>query len=182
MGGWAARPASQLVAGHSSALSCLGGEVAKCCVEVGLQVQKFFQTHQLHGLHNPGVTNHQKLLPIAVALLGKLHKGAKTGGVEEVDVAEIDHQRLTTASVRGHKFTELFVGIGIELASEAEQLAVSLLFEAPSQRHRQSLQVVDGSSPQSVLGRSVGSKFDPAEDATKVRQRRAAIRAAKRPK
>ena len=97
-------------------------------------------------------------------------------------MAEIDHQRLTIAAVRGHKFPELFVGVGIQLASEAEQLAVGLLLEAPSQGHRQSLQVVDGSSPRSVLGRSVESKFAAAEDATKVRQRRLAIRAAKRAK
>jgi len=97
-------------------------------------------------------------------------------------VAEIDHQRLTIAAVRVHKFPELFVGVGIQLASEAEQLAVGLLLEASSQGDSQSLQVVDGSSPRSVLGRSVGSKFAAAEDATKVRQRRLAIRAAKRAK
>lgn len=77
-------------------------------------------------------------------------------------MTEIDHQRLTVSAVRGHKFPELFVGVGIQLAGEAEQLAVGLLLEAPSQGDRQSLQVVDGSSPQSVLGRSVGSKFAAA--------------------
>ena len=84
--------------------------------------------------------------------------------------------------MRGHKFAELFVGVGIQLASEAEQLAVGLLLEASSQGDSQSLQVVDGSSPRSVLGGSVGSKFAAAEDATKMRQRRLAIRAAKRAK
>ena len=97
-------------------------------------------------------------------------------------MAQIDHQRLTIAAVRGHKFAELFVGVGIQLASEAEQLAVGLLLEASSQGDSQSLQVVDGSSPRSVLGRSVGSNFAAAEDATKMRQRRLAIRAAKRAK
>ncbi len=97
-------------------------------------------------------------------------------------MAEIDQHWPTNAAMRGHKFPELFVGVGIQLSSEAEQLAVSLLLEAPSKGHRQSLQVVDGSSPRSVLGRSVESKFALAEDATKVRQRRLAIRAVKRAK
>ena len=45
------------------------------------------------------------------------------------------------------KLNKLFVGIGIQLAGETEQLALGLLFKATPQGDRQSLQVVNSSSP-----------------------------------
>jgi hypothetical protein len=51
-----------------------------------------------------------------------------------------------------NELQKLFIGIGVQLADEAEQLAASLLLEAPAQGDGESMQVVDGSSPQGCSG------------------------------
>ena len=45
------------------------------------------------------------------------------------------------------KFNKLLVGIGVQLASKTEQLALGLLFKATTQGDCQSLQIVNSSSP-----------------------------------
>jgi hypothetical protein len=135
--------ASQRLAGGSGR-----GEPAKRCVEIRLKMQEFFQAHQLHGLHDPGIADHQELGAGLVALLGQLHQGTETGGIDEVDAAEVNHQgELAWALLAGDERIEVLVGIGIQLSREAEQEARCLPFTAPSKRDGQSLQVRDGSVP-----------------------------------
>ena len=54
-----------------------GGEGVKGGGQVGLEVEKLFQSHQLDGLHHPGVADHQKFSVALIALLGQLHEGSK---------------------------------------------------------------------------------------------------------
>ena len=80
--------ASQRPAGGSGC-----GEPAKRCVEIRLKMQEFFQAHQLHGLDDPGIADHQELSAGLVALLRQLHQSTEPGGINEIDAAEINHQR-----------------------------------------------------------------------------------------
>ena len=111
-------------------------------------MQEFFQPHQLHGLNHTGIADHQKLAAGLLALLGQLHQGAESGGIDEVDTAQIDHQRqLAIALMAGDELVELLVGVSIQLAREAEQQALGLALTAPPKRDGQSLKVRDGSTP-----------------------------------
>ena len=124
---------SQVVAAPQPASTRSGSEVAKGGVEIGLEMQEVLEAHQFHGLHHASIADHQKLLLVGVALLGQLHQGPQARGVDEVDMAQIDHQGLPHPAVGGDEVAKLLIGVGIQLAGEPEQLAVGLLLEAPSQ-------------------------------------------------
>jgi hypothetical protein len=113
-----------------------------------LQVQERVQTHQLHGLDDTGVADHEELAGTVVEQLGQLHEGAESGGVNEIDAAEVDDDRkaLTLVPI-ADELGELLVGIGVQLSRETEQQALIPPFAAPSQGDGQSLQVGDGSNP-----------------------------------
>ena len=65
------------------------GEAAKGCVEIRLKMKEFFQPYQFHGLHHPGIADHQEAGAGLVALLGQLHQCTQPGGIDEVDAAEV---------------------------------------------------------------------------------------------
>jgi hypothetical protein len=100
-------------------------------------------------LYDPGIADHQKLGASFVALLGELHQGSESGGIDEVDAAEINHQGklVVIALMTGDEGVELLVRIGIQLSGEAVKQASSLPLAAPSKRDGQSLQVSDGLAP-----------------------------------
>ena len=105
-------------------------------------MQEILQTHQLHRLHHPGIAHHQEVLAVLLELLGQLDQGTEAGGIEEVDAAQIENHRLgSRAELSSDKIDELLVGIGVELAGEAEQQALRLQFAAPTEGDGQSLQV-----------------------------------------
>ena len=66
-------------------------------------------------------------------------------------MGEVDQQGFGVLAMGAQKFNELFVGKGVQLAGETEQLALGLLFKATTQGDRQSLQVVNNSSPPNQL-------------------------------
>jgi hypothetical protein len=113
-----------------------------------------------------------------------LHEGAEAGGVDEIDPAQIDHQRQGGSdAMAGDEVGELFVGVGVELAGETEQQALRLAFATPAQGDGQSLQVGDRSSPRSTHGRQCregtpdcGNRNE-SSDLAALAQRRCAIRA-----
>ena len=111
-------------------------------------MEEVLQAHQFHGLNHAGIAYHHELHGSVVALLGKLHEGSETGGIEEVDPAQIQHQRQAAAvDVSGHEIRKLFVRIGVQLAGEMEQNSIGLPFVATPQGYGQSLQIVDRSKP-----------------------------------
>ena len=127
-----------------------GAELPKGGVQIGLQMQEFLQTHQFHGLDHPGIADHQKPGSGVLALLGELHQGTESGGVDEIDAAQVDHDgELGIPSPLGDEIVEMLVGVGVELAGEPEDQAVRLPLAAAAQGDGQSLQVGDGSSPRS---------------------------------
>lgn len=113
-----------------------GGKASKGGGQIGLEIQKLLQANQLHGLGDPQIAHHQERLLVGLALLGKLHKGSQTGGVDEIDLGKVDHQWMAATSMGGDEITELFVGVGVQLAREAKQLAVGLLFKSSTQGNR----------------------------------------------
>ena len=123
-----------------------GGDGSEGGVEVGLEMEELLESHQFHRLHHPGIAHHQDLGALLSALLGELHQGAQTGGVDEIDPAQIQHQRLgATGEVLVDEGEKLLLGVGVELASETEQQTSVLLLKATAQGHGQSLQIRDGS-------------------------------------
>lgn len=115
-------------------------------VEVGLEMEELLKPHQFHRLHHPGIAHHEKLHGLVIALLRDLHQGTQPRGVDEIDPAQIQHQRLRRAGeVIGDEGEKLLIGVGVELAGEAEQQTAVLLLKATAQRHGQSLQISDGS-------------------------------------
>ena len=127
-----------------------GAELPKGGVQIGLQMQEFLKTHQFHRLNHPGIADHQKTGSGVTALLGELHQGTQTGGIDEIDPAQIDHDgEFRIPSPFGDEIVEVLVGVGVELAGEPEDQAVRLPLAAAAQGDGQSLQVGDGSSPRS---------------------------------
>ena len=110
-------------------------------------MEKLLQSHQFHRLLDPGVAHHQEPLLLVLAVLGHLDQRAKTRRIDEIDMGEVDQQGFAVLAMGAQKFNKLFVGIGVQLAGETEQLALGLLFKATTQGDRQSLQVVNSSSP-----------------------------------
>ena len=127
--------------------ACSSRDAAQGRVEVGLEMEKLLQTHQFHRLLDPGVAYHQESLLLVLAVLGHLDQRTKTRRINEIDMGEIDQQGFAVLAMGAQKFNKLFVGIGVQLAGETEQLALGLLFKATTQGDRQSLQVVNSSSP-----------------------------------
>lgn len=111
-------------------------------------MEKLLQSHQFHRLLDPGIAHHQKVLVLDLAVLGQLDQRAKTRGIDEVDMGQVDQQRFAVLAMGAKKFNKFFVGIGVQLAGETEQLALGLLLKATTQGNRQSLQVVNSSSLQ----------------------------------
>ena len=112
-------------------------------------MEKLLKTDQFHGLDDPGITHHQELDAGVLALLRQLHQDPKAGGIDEINTAEVDHDRQRTrASLLADECKEILVGIGIQLARKTEQQATSLLLRAAPQGHGQSLQINDRSCPQ----------------------------------
>jgi len=123
-----------------------GSEGTEGGVEVGLEMEKLLESHQFHRLNDPGVADDQELQPLTIAELGELHQNAQAGGIDEIDPAQIDHERLGSAGeVITDKGEKLLVGIGVKLAGKAEQHAAVLLLKAAAQGDGQSLQISDGS-------------------------------------
>jgi len=111
-------------------------------------MQEVLQSDQLHRLHDAGIADDQKAVAALLKLLGELHQGTETGGIEEIDAAEVENHGLgSLAEMAADELDELLVGVGVELAREAEQQALGLLLNAPAKRNGQSLQFGDGSSP-----------------------------------
>ena len=110
-------------------------------------MEKFLQSNQFHGLLHPGVAHHQEPLLFVLAVLGQLDQRTKPRRIDEIDMGEVDQQGFAVLAMGAQKFNKLFVGVGVQLASETEQLALGLLFKATTQGDRQSLQVVNSSSP-----------------------------------
>jgi hypothetical protein len=138
-------------------------------LEIGLEVQVLLKPHQLHRLGDAGVAHQHELRASAGALLGKLHEHAETGGVDEIDAAQVDDERQAVAlGPLADEGAELLVGVGVQLADEGEQQTARLPFTASTQGDGQSLQVVDCSSPRIQAGQSVGIVSGAAETATKA--------------
>ena len=87
-----------------------GGELVKGGGQIGLEVEILLQSHQLDGLHDPGVANHKKLDVVLIAILRQLHESAQARGIDEIDLAQIDHQReLVTSPLFLYELGELLV-------------------------------------------------------------------------
>ena len=128
------------------AASQSGSDGSEGGIEVGLEMEELLKPHQFHRLHHPCIAHHQELHGLVIAVLGHLHQGTEAGGVDEIDLAQIDHQRLGSAGeVIGDEGEKLLLGVGVELAGEAEQQTAVLLLKTTAQRHGQSLQISDGS-------------------------------------
>jgi hypothetical protein len=110
------------------------GEFSKRRFEIGLKVQKLLKADQFDGLDNAGVADHKKLGLGVVAVLGELHQGPETGGIDEVDATQIDdHRQIEAFAVVSDEIPELLVGVGVELAGEAEQQTTFLRFATSAQ-------------------------------------------------
>ena len=143
-----ARPEGELAEGGRPAPGP-SGEGGKGGVEVGLEMEELLKPHQFHGLHDPGVAHHQELNAGVLTLLGQLNEHAQAGGIDEINATEINHHgQGAGAALLTDKCQELLVGIGIQLAREAEQQATGLLLVAAPQGYGQSLQINDRSRPQ----------------------------------
>ena len=93
-------------------------------------MEKLLKPYQFHRLDDPGIADHQELDLLAVAVFGELHQGTETRGIDEIDLAEINHQRLRGAGeVVVDKSKKLLLGVSIQLPGEAEQETSVLLFK-----------------------------------------------------
>ena len=110
-------------------------------------MEELLQSNQFHRLLDPGIAHHQEPLLLVVAVLGQLDQGTKARRIDAIDMGEIDQQGFDALAMGTQKFNKLFVGKGVRLAGETEQLALGPLFKATTQGDRQSLQVVNSSSP-----------------------------------
>jgi hypothetical protein len=128
--------------------ACSDGEAVKGRIEVGLEMEKLFQANQFRRLHNAGVADHLEPLLFVLAVLRQLDQRTQARRIDEIDMGEVDQQGFFAVMAMGpQKFNKLLVGVGVQLASETEQLALGLLFKATTQGDRQSLQIVNSSSP-----------------------------------
>ena len=124
-------------------------------------MEKLLQSNQFHRLLDPGVAHHQEPLLLVLAVLGHLNQRTKARRIDAIDMGEIDQQGFDALAMGTQKFNKLFVGKGVQLAGETEQLALGPLFKATTQGDRQfkattqgdrqSLQVVNSSSPPNQL-------------------------------
>ena len=94
----------------------------------------------------------EKLLPrkksrvsagMAAGALWVVSKGIRQGDI--VLCPTTFPGELIAGEVIGDEREKLFLGVGVQLAGEAEQHAAVLLFKATPQGHGQSLQISDGS-------------------------------------
>jgi len=149
-------------------------------------MKEILEAHQFHGLHHACIADHHEFQGGIVALLGQLHQGSETGGIDEIDAAQIEQQGEPAAvNVGGHELRKLFVRIGIELAREMEQHTVGLPFVATPQGYRQSLQIVDRSKPLGSLRGQCSERHRRCHNRNRTwaqAQRRWAINSAKRAK
>ena len=106
---------------------------------------------QLHGLHDAAVADDDEASRRFVALLGHSHQGPQTGGIDEIDAAQIENQgQGRGGSVLFDEVTELTLGIGVELSREMQQQAAGLRLAAAAERDGESGQLGDGSRPPAV--------------------------------
>ena len=139
-------------------------QLTESCWKVRDQMKKVLKAHQLDRLSHPGVPHQVERTLCIGALLGELHQGPKTGRVQEINLAEVDHRRKTVGLENvcdvGH---ELLFGIGIKLSGEVEHQTSIPLLEAASEGNGQSLQFADGFSSWKTSGRefSVAGRRQP---------------------
>lgn len=110
-------------------------------------MEELLKSNQFHRLLDPGIAHHQEPLLLVLAVLGQLDQGTKARRIDAIDMGEINEQGFAVLAMGAQKLNKLFVGIGIQLAGETEQLALGPLFKATTQGDRQSLQIVNSSSP-----------------------------------
>jgi hypothetical protein len=92
------------------AASQSGSDGSEGGIEVGLEMEELLKPHQFHRLHDAGIAHHQELHGLVVAELRHLHQRTEPGGVDEVNLAQIDHQRLRRAGeVLGDEGEKLFL-------------------------------------------------------------------------
>ena len=116
-------------------------------------MEERFEPHQLHGLHHAAVADDHEPAAGLVALLGNGDQSAEARRVDEVDAAQIKHQgQIPGGSMLFDEFTELPLGIRIELAREVQQQTAGLRLAAAAERDGESGQLGDGSRPPAVDG------------------------------
>ena len=132
------------------------------------------------------LAHQSELAARLLALLGEFHQRTESGGIDEIDSAEIDQQgRRGGWNLAANELAELLVGIGVELAGEAEQQSLGQALATTPQGHRQSLQIVDRSNPPGGLRRKCSErnrKCDNRNETWAEAQRRWAISSTKRAK
>lgn len=55
-------------------------------------MEERLQPHQFDRLHDPGIADDPEVDAGIAALLGDQHQSAQTGGIDEIDPTEIEHQ------------------------------------------------------------------------------------------
>lgn len=108
-------------------------------------MEELLKPYQFHRLHDPGIANHQELDLLVIAVLRELHQSPQTGGIDEIDLAQVQDQRLGSAGeVVVDEREKLLLGVRIQLPGETEQKTSVLLFKTTAERDGQSLQISDG--------------------------------------
>jgi len=93
-------------------------------------MEELLKPYQFHRLDDPGIADHQELDLLIVAVFGELHQGTETRGIDEIDLAQVQHQRLRRAGeVVVDKGEKLLLGVSIQLPGETEQKTSVLLFK-----------------------------------------------------
>lgn len=142
------------------------------------QMQKFFEANKFHGLSHPRVTNHRKGTFGVFAEFGDLNKGTKTGGVEEINLAQIKHRsQFAGLEYIAYVVHELLLGVSVQLPGEMKDQATTSLFETSAERNSQSLKFADWINPPAF-----GTKCSDPGGCQPRADRRSSIRDANRAK
>ena len=108
--------------------------------QIGLKIQEGLQAHQLHGLHDTAISDNQETSLALIPLLGQLHERTEARRIDEINLAQINHQRSQPCRcVEADEIPELTLGIGIQLPREMEQEALILGLKTSPERNSESL-------------------------------------------
>ena len=111
-------------------------------------MEELFKTNQLHGLVDPGVADHLKRTLGVLAELRDLDQRAQTGGINEINLAQIeDDRQLIGLQHITDVINELLLRIRVQLTGEVKNQSTIKMLKTASKRDSQALKFADGTKP-----------------------------------
>ena len=98
-------------------------------------MEELFKTDQLHGLVDPGVADHMKRTLGVLAELRDLDQSAQTGGINEINLAQIENDRqLIGLQHITDVIDELLLRIRVKLTGEVKNQSTIKVLKTASKR------------------------------------------------